>query len=530
MNTYDQLALSTMPSFYLASPTVADQSATGLFTITNNGVSNIGQSIIVGHKNSFRISNSETIDISGNLGFLESKTSIEMVIRVVKPVNEIPVIYDVDNQSGLYITPDGIYLKIKFQQDENVQLVQVGKLLKKWDVKLYVRLIFSDSRVDLFVNDDAFSIDYDGTPFEVSNVSMGISSADNDWFLIDGLGSYSIALEDKKDYIDDKNGGYRDVSHRIYNSVSTFFTTADIAFTQKLSNSYFDNRVNESKHYVYNIPNNDDGYQYFIVKNSNESLSFAYKIETDDNWTLFVKDFVIPATADSIAFALSVSNFDQITEEDFELEISGVSNADIYEDSPAILTLTGYAFYPDSVQDSITNNPQGMTLYESRFDGVWQSNINGDSAFKTIEMVFKAHDLTQKTFLYNSADNSASFGPAGSISNFTAYLNGDMVTDLDDIIENQWYHLVLVSETVLSDEFSLNYDGTESQTLSYLFFSAYEYELTQANAQNLFSLLNGSDAISFEETTSVIEEGLTDNGTAYKAYAYTWAIIGAGGH
>src|SRR5687767_2301486 len=92
MSTYDQLALSTSPAFYLASPLTTDQSGTTTFTIDSNTSTLDGQPIIFGHESSFRINGDQAIEITGNMGIFRQDSSIELVVYCLRPQDEIPLL------------------------------------------------------------------------------------------------------------------------------------------------------------------------------------------------------------------------------------------------------------------------------------------------------------------------------------------------------------------------------------------------------------------------------------------------------
>lgn len=530
MNTYDQLALSNSPLFYLATPNVSDQSGTSTYVLTNNGVASDGQAIITGHSSSFKITSTSYLDIAGDFGFFNKNHLIELVIRCSKPEMDIPVIHDPNNLFGLYVTEDGIFLRLKFDNNGDISIAENGKLITQWNKKYYIKILFLENNVNFIINGEIFEIEYDGDFLTTTDVQIGSNAIDDYSFNIDGLGVYSTLSVNKENYINDFSNGYSEISSKLFLGTNTLFETAEFGFSEIITKSQFAGEESGINYYTFYIPVNDEPYSYFIVRVDNETQSFGYKVDSEDTWSLFSNDFIIPndPETNSIGFAWAID--DDV--DDFKLVVIGVIDPDIYRNSPAIMSLTGFALYPELTDSSIVNNPRGVRLFESYYSGTLQNNSRSVTEFHSIEIVFKAHNLLNKTYVFSSSDGEVSFGPGGAITGFTAYLNGEVILNLNSIDVDQWYHLVLTSNTTLAEEFFLNYSSTpetEAQDISYLLLSIYEIELIQQNVDLLLSVLTGSDIISVEDTNTIITEGITDTGTAYKAYAYTWAIVGAGG-
>jgi hypothetical protein len=213
------------------------------------------------------------------------------------------------------------------------------------------------------------------------------------------------------------------------------------------------------------------------------------------------------------------------------VKIKTIYDGNVFNKSPAQLTLNGQAMYPFDFDASIVNYPNGVLLQEAAYSGTWVFGPGHENIPQSIEIVFKPTESDNITYVFNNSDGECSFGPGGQITNFTAYLNGALVTDLDDIKFNQWNHLVLTLASPTDDSFFLNTeDGSlVTETISYMLLSGYEQELQLANVTTLFGILCGIDKISVIETALAINEGIFDNGFGFNYYSYAWAIIGAGG-
>jgi len=533
MNTYDQLAFSQNPLFYLASPSISDQSGRGLFTIDTSTATTTGQSIIVGHSNSIRINNNQQIDISGSGNFFIPGTTIEFVLFINKPQEDVPIFFDPDSGTGIYATENGFDLRLYFTfwgvTTPVIQQIDV----KDWSKKYYVRVLFSDIHADFSVNNFSTLLEYRGDPIlSITDVQIGLNTLSSGFFLLDGFGIYDSPLIDKAKFINDSNGGHSFYSSKVYGGITTLFDGIQPTFQTKINYSdfvYYDD-IGLERYYYVQVPIVDDQFSFISIVSKDERVDLQYKIN-QGSWIDFNSyAFFVPSTRQPlISLRKNGSGVEQIS--DFEIVVQGYYQANVVFNTPCSLILEETALYPSFIDESMVNCPDGVFLPGSRYEGTWISNRITDIP-KSIEVIFKAHSLNDKTYVFSSGDGSASYGPSGSIENYTAYLNGQLVTDLDDIHVGQWYQLILVEGSPSSNQFYLNYDSVnqDSFDISYLSVTAYPNEIIQAQAERLYSILVGADSISFDESVVIISEGTTETGTAYLPYSYSWAIVGAGGH
>lgn len=533
MNTYDQLALSQNPLFYLASPSISDQSGRGLFTIGVNDATTTGQSIIVGHSNSIRVNNDQQISISGSGNLFVPGTTIEFVLFINKPQEDTPIFFDPVSGTGIYATQNGFDLRLYFTfWGVTTPIIQQIDI-KDWAKKYYIRVLFSSSQAEFYVNDFSASIEYKGEPISsIANVKIGLDTLPSGFFLIDGFGIYDAPLINKSSNIDDSNGGHSFYSSRVYGGNTTLFDGIQPTFTTKFSYSdfVFYDEIGIEKYFYVQVPVVDDEFSFISIRSADERVQLQYRVN-QGSWIDFDSyAFFIPSTKQPlISFRKNGSGVEEIN--DFEITVEGYYQANVVFNTPANLVLEQTALYPSRTDESIVNCPDGVFLPGSRYEGTWIPNGIMEIP-KSVEVIFKAYSLSNKTYVFSSNDGSASYGPTGSIENYTAYLNGQLVTDLTSVQVGQWYQLILVDATPTANQFYLNYDSVDQDSfdISYLSLTAYPNEITQAQANRLYEILVGADSITFNEPLAIISEGITETGTAYLPYSYSWAIVGAGGH
>jgi hypothetical protein len=193
--------------------------------------------------------------------------------------------------------------------------------------------------------------------------------------------------------------------------------------------------------------------------------------------------------------------------------------------TPAELVPNGGPFYPNQYSTSIVNFPEGVELYEISYEGEWIEYVPN-----SIEILFMPKS-TSKTIVFESADGSVSCGTGGSITGYTAYLNGSSVANLNDARVNQWNHLVLTKVSVSADTFYLNSDSSRAgeNVVEYALLASYPTVLTSGTVSDLYSILSSYHNASISDNPSGITEGELDGTSPFKVYTYAWAIIGGGG-
>lgn len=518
MNTYDQIALSNKPNLYLSAPETTDKSGTGAFALSNNDLSPVGQPIIYGHEFSYLMTDTTTVDITGNPLFFNDTATFECVVFVNRPTEETAILIDDDGQNCLLLTPDGITVKLFFQSllSTYAQLATVP--IKNWGKKLYIVLTITATQVTLSVNDQFVILNYSDSIVSSTNLVLGGGYTDYG-YLIDGVGFYSNTITNKSSMINDPLSGHSNYAASKHAGGTTKFD----GYTQSSINAYSlaDFLYSDGVHtLIYYSSYVQDGLDYLIVKPNDERVTVLYDIDLDDSGDF--TDYLLIGTVNDVTIRFMVNDTD--VNSDFSLTIQSIKDADVLYQTPADLVLAGMALYIDA-EESIVNCPDGVKLPEATYAGTW----NNDPP-KSIEVVFKPIVSVNDTIVFYNADGVASFGPTGSITGFIAYLNGQLVTDLDDIRYDQWNHLVLIDDSPSATQFYLNSDDglDTTETISYMFLTAYPEELTEPDVTTLYQIVSGIDLLNISDTITV-SEGEFSNGIGFNAYSYQWSIVGAGG-
>lgn len=521
--TYDALAFSTKPLFYLSAPTLTDRILSGLYPITTNNLSVSQQPIILGHDSSFLVDADDDIVIDGNPVFFKSGAAIEFVFLAQKPTDEYAILIDPDNNNGIYADPEGISLRLFFDVTEGIISKNVRIEVKKWDVKKHVIVRFSENNADIIVNGQSANIIYDGTGTTVNECHLGYNLNGN-VFKIDGFGIYSNFPADKSNVIDDPGSGHGIIASGLYNGLTTGFEMSNIGFDITINSTDF---IALDDHFTYNfsVYRAFDEYKYIMIIPDDDNASLSYIV--NDGVETELNDFGYAALVDDGLIILNALNLDSI----FSIRLVAVLDRFIFMRTPAQLDLTGVAHYPMTTEESVVNNPKGVRLLDASYDGTWIVGMSNPDLPKTIELVFKAHDVTEKTYVFSSSDGEISYGPSGAISGYTTYLNGSVVTDLNSIEQDTWYHLVLKKSTPATTTFKLNNDVSDprSNEISYLFLTAYPSELSAGIITSLYELTFGIDSASAEENSATFQEGEFPSTNPYRIYSFAWAIVGAGG-
>src|SRR5688572_16463508 len=173
MNTYDKLALSDRPQLYVSAPEITDKSGTAAYPLDNNNLSPIGQPIILGNEFSFLMNDSNTLDVIGNPIFFNQSSTFECVIYVAHPEEEVAILTDDSNQNSLLITPEGITLKLFFDNAGSTYASTATVDIKNWDSKLYITLNMTEAQATLVVNGIAASISYTDSIVTSSDIKIG---------------------------------------------------------------------------------------------------------------------------------------------------------------------------------------------------------------------------------------------------------------------------------------------------------------------------------------------------------------------
>lgn len=523
MNTYDKIALSNKPVLYLSAPEITDKSGTGTHVLSNNNLSPTGQPIIYGSEFSYLMDSTNTVDIAGNPLFFNDRATFECVLVADKPSEDVIIVVDDDNQNALYIGQDGITIKLFFDNLLSTYAQTATVEIKDWTKKFYVVLTITETQATLSVNDQSVILTYSDEIVSSTNLAIG-GGYTGYTYLIDGIGFYNNTIRNKIDLINDPFSGHNTYAASKHQGSTTLFDgfTAGEPKTFTLNDFLYDNDLYTL---IYFSAEPQDGLDYIIVKCNDERVTVAYDINLADAGEFTDYLLVGTVTNATLRFTVNTLNID----EDFTLTIMPVRNGDVFYETPADLVLSGLALYARS-DESIVNCPDGTKLSDAAYTGTWIYSDTLPDTPKSVEIVFKPYDSSVDTVVFASTDGSATFGPGGAITGFTAYLNGQTVTDLTDVRINQWNHLILTDATTTADEFYLNSDDglADDTTLSYMFLTAYPDQLDSNEANTLYEIVTGIDLLPVSESVS-IDEGTFAGGTAFNAYSYPWAIVGAGG-
>jgi hypothetical protein len=527
MSTYDNLAFSNRPRLYLSAPQTTDKSGTGAFPLSNNNLSATGQPIIFGNSLSFNISSTAKVDVTGNPLFFNTTATFECVIYASRPTQEVPIIIDSNAQNALLITPDGITLKLFFDNLLSTYSQSTTVKVKDWNKKLYILVTVTDSQATLSVNADSNMLSYKDAIVPSTNVTIGGGYSGYS-YLMDGIGLYSSIIQNKLSVINDPWSGYSSYASRKHSGRTTKFQGYQRGTKQVFGLDKFSYRTSsDGDQYTlsYLVSQVHQGLDYIIVRANDERITVNYDVNFAGAGTF--TEYLLLGSIDEATLRLTVDSTQ--VDNDFSISIETVYNGDVLYETPAELELTGLALYSDS-EESIVNAPDGIKLPQATYNGTWILDQSFPSTPMSVEIVFKPINAGVRTYVFHSTDGSASFGPSGSISGFTAYLNGQVVTDLTGVKYDQWNHLVLVDVTPSATEFYLNSNNgvAPTTTISYMLLTAYPGVLSAGSVTMLYNIISGTDIVSIDEPIT-IAEGVFSGGQAFNAYSYAWAIMGAGG-
>lgn len=520
MSNYDRMAIAEKPDLYFSSNSSTDQSGSGLYTLTN-GLANVGQPIISGNPSSWRVSSTEALAIDINPIFFRSGTQMEFVIQMLQPTDTVCVFGDSSGFNGIFVSPAGAELRFI-----DVDLVQryVPLTFTIWPEKMYVLLSFDEVYCTIRINDQVAQIKYRETdPSSVSSVSFKTTSGNT--YYIDGLGVYSSGFVTKKDYVDAIEFDYLSFINSTYGAVGSIFNGYRGLSRRRIYSGQFTQDPIDSDYYVYTMTftlGSDEDFSSISIESNYRTMSMQY-LTNDVTWTPFTGH--ISFTPSTNFFLLQIRAKSVDVSRSFVLDVCSIYDDEISTNSPARMTPNGGPLYPEKHTIPIVNFPDGVELYNISYEGTWIEYIPN-----SIEIIFMPRD-SGKTIIFENSEGSVSCGTGGSISGFTAYLNGALVTDLNNVRINQWNHLILTDSSVSATTFYLNSDSSRAQQniIEYSFIASYPSVLTLAQAQQAYAIVGSFHKASVTENPTDIAEGNLDSGSPFKAYTYAWAIVGGGG-
>lgn len=520
MSNYDKIAISERPDFYFSSNSSADQSGSGLYGLTN-GLANVGQPIIAGNPSSWRVSSTESLSLDANPIFFKSGTQMEFVIQMLQPVDTVCIFGDSSEFNGIFLTQSGAELRFV-----DADLVQRYVLLPftKWPEKMYVLITFDEVYCTVNINNQVAQIKYRETdPDSISTVSFKTTSGNT--YYIDGLGMYSSGFQTKKDYINIKEFDYLTFINRTYSATGSVFDGYRGLSRRRITSDQFTQDPLDNNYYIYTMTfpiGSDENFNSISIESSYRNMEMQY-LTNDVTWTAFTGHISFTPSTSFFLLQIRVKFVD--IARSFIIDVCSVYDDKISTNTPAKMTPNGGPLYPDKHTVSIVNFPDGVELYGNSYEGEWIQYIPN-----SIEIIFMPKD-SGKTIIFENSDGSVSCGTGGSISGFTAYLNGSLVTNLNDVRINQWNHLIITDAAPTSEIFYLNSNSsrTEENIIEYCFIASYPTVLTLSSVQQAYSIISSFHKASITENPSDIQEGDLDSGSPFKAYTYAWAIIGGGG-
>lgn len=520
MSSYDRIAISQKPDFYLSSNSASDQSGKTLYVVTN-GTDNVGQPIILGNPSSWKITDNQFIEFNINPIFFRTNTTFEFVMQILQPLEPVCIFGDADNLNGIFVTNAG--LEVRFVDADQIQK-STFLIFEKWPNKMHVMITFDPLYCTLQVNDQTSQIDYRAIdPISITDISF--KTTISNIYYIDGIGIYSDTFESKSKYIDSGEFDYLGFIDRTYQGNGTLLDSYRGQEKRTISNTDFLPDPLEPEYYLYTMMfplSSDEDFDSISIE-SNYTDMLLYYSTNDVLWTSFTGKITFSPSTDFYVLQIRI-RIQDITRS-FNINIFPMFDDKISTRTPAELTPNGGPFYPDKHDLSIVNFPEGVELYNISYEGIWV-----DNSPKTIEILFMPK-ATTKTIVFHSNDGSVSCGTFGSITGFIAYLNGQLVTDLDDVRINQWNHLVLTKSSVSATEFYLNSNDLRLGTniIEYALIASYEEELSENIVEQLYAILSSYHQLSVTENSTNITESEADGTSPFKVYTYAWAIIGGGG-
>ncbi|MFY3742262.1 MAG: hypothetical protein HMLIMOIP_002731, partial [Candidatus Nitrosomirales archaeon] len=153
MSTFDKVALSDRPRLYVSAPDITDKSGVSSYSLDNNNLDPIGQPIIFGSDSSFIMDDTRTVDVVGNPIFFNDTASFECVIFAGRPEQDTAILIDDLDNNALFITPDGITLKLFFESLTSTYAKTTTVEIKDWSKKFHIILNITSSQATLTVNE-----------------------------------------------------------------------------------------------------------------------------------------------------------------------------------------------------------------------------------------------------------------------------------------------------------------------------------------------------------------------------------------
>src|ERR1044072_6963177 len=450
MSNYDKIVFGDRPTLYLSAPDITDKSGTSNFSLSNNNLSVTGQPIIYGSEFSYLGDADKTVDVTGNPLFFNDTASLECVIYAGRPEEDVPIIIDDNSQNALLITSEGITLKLFFDNALSTYSQAASVRIKDWNKKLYIIVTITNNQATLSVNGKSAILTYVDTIVESSNVIIG-GGYTGYKYLMDGLAFYTTTVKNKVALISDSETGYTNYIRKI-GGLGTKFQAYPSAYKESFTLEDFIFSEGEYT-LIYLVSCLQEGLDYITVRVNDERVPVYYDINLDDSGTF--NEYLLLTTIDDSALRFVVDA--TAVESDFTLTIEAVCSSDLLYETPADLVLSGLALYGEP-SDSIVNYFDGTKLPGAAYTGTWMLSDDFIDVPSTIELTFRPVESENDTVVFASSDGSATFGPTGGITGYTAYLNGQLVTDLADIRYDQWNHLVLLNSSAASTEFYLNSD------------------------------------------------------------------------
>jgi hypothetical protein len=523
MSLYDQLAFASKPNLYLAAPTLTDQSNSSVYTISSNSLALGGQPIIRGHEKSFKLEATANAVLNGNPVFKTGVTT-EFVVLAARPEDNAAIIL-ADNGSGVWLTPYSIMLSLTYDKNGSIQSLAGEVPIVQWNKKLHVVVTVGENQATLTVNGASQTLSLDGVlDSNITETTIGAGLPTGYSFLLDGLGVYTRKLYSKDAAIDDQSLGHNIYAASIYAGTSTNFDSfdqieklelgiLDLTFTsQFMLDAYL---------FSYKVP---IGTSYVSIEVNDDTMSIDWDINNGEVNT-FSQKLVVPI----VLFGGSIITFrlGNKPRTDFKATIRSIRSADIVQSTPALLLATGQPIFPEAAEDSIVNVPHGVDMTYASWAGTWLTSDRADLQVppQSVELIFR---LEEDGVIFASSEGTIS---TTAQSGYNMWLNGVPVTDLTNILMNQWNHLVLVKSSAAATEFTLNTDGSSTPTaMQYLLMTGYFQELDDTAVANLYKVSIGADDITIDEVPVGLIEGSFDNGQPFQLFGNTWAIVGTGGN
>lgn len=513
MSNYDLIAISSKPDLFISSSAIGDQSGVNLYPVVISAP-NSGQPIIAGNPSSYLVSDTTTIVIDNNPILLRPGSSLEFVLYLPTPSTSMMIFGDTSGENGIYLNTTGI----DFRFTDGADVVSHMSIpVQDWNRKFYVLISFDNEAATFQVNEVQKSVSYVARdPSLVGQLKF--SSATGYQYAIDGIGAYSHNFTKKDNLIDTSVFGYPTHISTWYNAISTNLIGQHIDETYLIARQSF----------VKSLANKDvftqmfaPGFEYgFISIEADTQNAITYQVNEGAERT-FTKRAIVTSSdaAQYIRFIIDSSTPDfTIT-----LKVYAAGVIDIL--GPAQLTLNGGAFYPQVSDLSLVNCPQGVSLRGGYLSGEWLS----EQVPRSVEIIFRPSD-TSTTHVFASADGNATYGTSGSLTGYKAWLNGQLATNLNKVLVNQWNHLVLTTSNPTSSTFNLNATalGNSAGNIEYLFLAAYPIELQLV--PEMYAMVSSSYKMAHIETSALtIHEGEGDPGSPFSLYSFAWAIVGGGG-